>query len=233
MKVVAIIQARAGKDSRLPGKVLEKIGDLTMLDLIIGRVAQAKRVDEIWLASPWSDDELLHRATFVDGVFPGSENDVLDRYYRCAMTARADIIVRVTADDPMKDPQLIDEGIELQAKTDAPFVTNMYPRSYPIGLDVEVFPFSTLKASALTIQDPYDREHVTQHIYRQFKTEKFSTSPSYGDWRWTVDYESDLEWFRRLSRRFDLLYTPWTELRDYLLANPEEIRRESDIRQRA
>lgn len=156
---MAIIQARL-TSTRLPKKVLQKIGDKTILQRCIDNVIMAQSVDEVVVASPHDI-----RGYQCDVYADINESDVLGRYYRCADSHSADIVVRVTADCPFIDPKVIDYAVEY-------FKTHDYAYCCvaPIdGLDVEVFPFWLLEEAHKNTQDVYDREHVTPYMRRKTK----------------------------------------------------------------
>lgn len=168
MSVVAIIQARMSA-SRLPGKVLEDIGGKPMLVRVVERVKAAKAIDEIVVAT---SDQPADAA--VEGLckergfrcFRGHETDVLDRFMKAAESAGAkagDTLVRITADCPLMDPEVIDKVV--RAKTpDVDYATNVLRYTYPDGLDVEVFSFESLARAWKEATDPVHREHVTPYI---------------------------------------------------------------------
>jgi len=228
-KIVAIVQARTGS-TRLAGKQLADVGGLALLDLVIARVRQAETIDRIWLAVPANDSILIERAAEVDGIFAGDEQDVLGRFYEAAVACDADIIIRVTADDPLKDPSLIDTGVRILFNTETHFCANTQAPTFPLGLDTEVFTMDLLKRANI-YAPPSMREHVTTYMIMTEETSGFWTNPNLHDWRWTIDYQSDLEWFNDLSRWIDLRTAKWTAVRDYLFAHPKCIRTSSDVKE--
>lgn len=158
-RVLAIIQARL-TSTRLPKKVLAKIGDKTVLQHCVDNVRKAILVDEVIVASPHYIPEY-----FIAERFIGNELDVLDRYYQCAKKFNGDVIVRITSDCPFIDPNIIDEALEFFFRTDHEF-----SRFAPIdGLDVEVFSFRLLEEAWKKAKEPYDREHVTPYMIRKTK----------------------------------------------------------------
>jgi spore coat polysaccharide biosynthesis protein SpsF len=147
VKVVAIVQARMNS-SRLPGKVLADVHGRTMLQCLLDRVKSVKEIDEIVVATSEStEDDVLEQWLINNNItcFRGSELDVLDRYYFCAKEYSADIIVRITADDPLKDPDIIRRAIAImQNDSIIDYCSNTLTPSYPEGLDIEVFKCSAL-----------------------------------------------------------------------------------------
>ena len=153
---LAIIQARLNS-SRFPNKILEEINGERMLDWVIARTLMSD-VDEVVVASP---DDL----TLLVPVFVGSEDDVLDRYYQCAKEYGADIIVRITADCPLLDPDIIDFALKYFNDNRYPYV-NIAPIN---GLDVEVFSMDLLEEAWEDTTERKDREHVTPYMKRKTK----------------------------------------------------------------
>ena len=204
LRVVAIIQARMGS-SRFPGKVLTEIDGKPILEILISRIKPSKFVEQIVVATTVEKtDDILCDWLTNKGIeyFRGSERDVLDRFWQCAKLYSADVIVRITADDPLKDSEIIDEALGLLKKLDyVDYVSNTIKPTYPEGLDVEVFRFSALeKANAEATLDS-EREHVTPYIWKnmvKFKLLNFEMIPNLSDWRWTVDKPEDLEFVRSL-----------------------------------
>ena len=139
MKVTAIIQARTGS-SRLPGKVLLKVMDKTILEYVMERVVKARKVDELVVATTESkvDAEIGSLVKMRGGnVFCGSEQDVLDRFYKAASLFKAENIVRITADCPLIDPKIVDGVISHYFKTGADYCSNVIEETFPDGQDVE------------------------------------------------------------------------------------------------
>ncbi len=208
-KTVAVIQARVGS-TRLPGKVLKLLHGKTVLAHVIERVRQAAEVVEIVIAttvSPGDDaivDEALRCATT---VFRGSEEDVLSRYYGAAAESGANIVVRVTSDCPLIDPQVMDEIIRFFKRNDYDIVTNaasdISKRTYPRGLDTEVFSFSALEEAANKADKQYQHEHVTPYIYEHGRAYYHMNDTDYSRYRWTLDTEED---WRLIEALYDSLY---------------------------
>ena len=149
MNVVAIIQARLGS-TRLPGKVLKKIQNKVVLDYVIDRLKTCKKIDEIVLAITTNKkDDVLEKYAKDKKInyIRGSEEDVLSRYYEAAKKYNADIIVRITSDCPLIDPKIVDEIITKHLENNADYTANIIERTYPRGLDTEVFNFNTLETS--------------------------------------------------------------------------------------
>src|SRR5262249_44956102 len=148
-------------------------------------------------------DESLasHVRTLGFAVFAGSEDDVLDRYYRAAKDLKADVVVRITGDCPLVDPRLVDELIDEFNAEPVDYLSN---KSYPDGLDIEVFTFTTLEGAWQEARQPGEREHVTPYITQsgRFRTASFSNLEDLSGERWTVDEPEDLEVVKHVFEHF-------------------------------
>lgn len=210
MKTVAIIQARMGS-TRLPGKVMLNLYGKSMLQHVVERVYQAQNIDDIIIATTMSEqDNIIVKEAFQNGIrfFRGSEWDVLERYYLAAKENKADTIVRITSDCPLIDPLVIDEIISLYKKEKYDLVTNassdLSQRTYPRGLDTEVFSFNELTRAFKNADKQYQREHVTPYIYETNERIFYYKNPiNYSQYRWTLDTEED---FRLIKEIYLYLY---------------------------
>ncbi len=200
-KVVAVIQARMGS-SRLPGKSMAAIEGHPMLWHVVKRVERATLVSEVVVAtSELPADDAIAEFCKQEGIrcFRGSENDVLDRYYQAARAESADAVVRVTGDCPLIDPAVIDRVVESFLAGDYDYVSNTLVRTYPDGLDTEVFSFPALEEAWKQASRPSEREHVTPYLHSpRFRTlsVKNDMSLPLKRHRWTVDEAADLEFVR-------------------------------------
>lgn len=205
----AIIQARLGS-TRLPGKVLADIHGKPMIWWMLQRLNMCKTLDGIILATTESqaDDRLVdwvNRNTDIR-VFRGSEDDLVERYYRCSQSVGANVIVRITADDPLKDASIIDQSVQMfgqEGRYD--YVSNCAPATYPEGLDVEVFSHDALERVWRDATLASDREHLTTFMLNHpeaFKLGNFCYKRDLSDWRWTVDKAPDLELMRKIFAEF-------------------------------
>lgn len=165
-KIVATIEARM-TSSRLPGKVLLPALGRPMLAHLVDRLKAAPSIDEIVIATTVNptDDVLVAFAEKV-GVcaFRGSENDVMGRVLGAADSAGADVIVEITGDCPIIDPELVEQTIRVYLANSAKYVANSAIRSYPDGMDVQVFNCESLRLSESMTSAPLDREHVSLHM---------------------------------------------------------------------
>lgn len=206
-RIVCIIQARMNS-SRLWGKVAMPIAGQPMIVRVVERVRLSKRVDEIVVATTTRKEdgrivEILAEHFNDVYVERGSEEDVLDRYYQTAKKHHANIVVRITSDNPFVDPTVIDEAIELFLKTPGcEFVSNnIGSHTYPRGLDVEVLSFGTLTRLWKTTKESTDREHVTIHIKRfpdRFTWRLLKNKENLSHYRLTVDEKEDYQLAKEL-----------------------------------
>jgi spore coat polysaccharide biosynthesis protein SpsF len=211
MKTVAIIQARMSS-TRLPGKVLKVVAGRTILDRMVERVQKAKRVDETVVATTIdSSDEAIVDYCKKAGIacYRGSLQDVLDRYYQAAVLHKADIVLRLTGDCPLIDPDLIDAVVDALVNEKADFACNRLPppltRTYPIGLDVEACTFAALKQAWTEATEKHEREHVLPYLYDvpgRFKVVQLNHSEDLGKMRWTLDTPEDLVLLEQVYARF-------------------------------
>jgi len=191
-----------------------------MIGLLLERLSRAKRVDEIVVATP----EAAHNKPLVDyvselgyGVHQGSEHDVLDRYYQAAKTAKAEIIVRITADCPLIDPVLVDAVLETFSEAGVDYGANTLPPTFPDGLDTEVFTFGALEAAWRDAHEAREREHVTPFLREsdRFRRINLPSKTDYSAERWTVDEPEDLEVIQKIFQHFDPRRDfGWTEVLD-------------------
>jgi spore coat polysaccharide biosynthesis protein SpsF len=203
--------------SRLPGKVIKPILGRPMLGYIVRRLRAAPAIDEVVAAVP--DDaanEPLRRFCRHDGitVFEGSENDVLDRFYQTARFHRADTVIRITADCPLVDPEVIGRliaryksgGYDYFAVAAGADAMRLTSGRFPDGLDAECFSFSVLEQAWQEVTDPLDREHVTRFIWRQkdrFNCGQLYSDADYSHLRLTVDHLND---FALIEKIYEALY---------------------------
>ncbi len=257
-KVVAIIQGRMSS-SRLPGKILADIAGQPMLARVFVRTSRAATVSETIFATTTdpSDDPVAEYCDF-SGIpsTRGSLYDVLDRYYQTAKQAKADVVVRTTADCPVIDPALIDDVVNtVIGNWEFDFAANRLPppwgRTYPIGLDTEVCTFAALERAWKEAKEPQHREHVMPYFYEgvklitQHATRNTGISPrgfrvallhhptDFGDYRWTVDTAEDLEFIRQVYSRFDGRDDfSWKEVLDLVHDNPDLMKINAGVQHR-
>lgn len=194
--IAAIIQARTGS-TRLPNKVFKKLSGKPLIWHVVNRLKFSNKIEKIVLATTNNEnDDILEKWAIDNDItcYRGSENDVLDRYYCAALKFNVDPIVRITADDPFKDPQIIDDVINLFEKGKLDFAYNNNPPTFPEGLDTEVFSFDALCKASKNSIDPFEREHVTQYFYRNpsiFSQACLKNQTDLSYLRWTIDTQQD------------------------------------------
>ena len=211
--VVAIVLARVGS-TRLTQKVLKDIVGKPLLWHVINRLKKAKLIDEIVVATTTKEeDEPIIKLAKDNDVksYAGSEEDVLDRCYQAAKIHKADVIVRITADCPLIDPNVVDKVINYFLDNDFDYASNtnvgvrvLCKQAYPDGLDTEVFSFDALERAWKEAKLPSEREHVTPYIWKHsgvFKVGSIECDEDLSHMRWTVDYEEDLMFVREVYKR--------------------------------
>lgn len=200
-----IIQARTGS-KRLPNKVIKKIEKRTVLEHVIERVKKVENCSNVILATTdKKEDNILEKiAKKMDiAVFRGSENDVLDRYYKTAKLFNIDPIVRITADCPLIDPKIIEKVIKFYIQGDYDYVSNVHPVSYPDGQDVEVFSFKALKKAWKEAKSDFDREHVVDYIVKNhqvFKMGNVANNKDISSIRLTSDEKEDMILIKKIYK---------------------------------
>jgi spore coat polysaccharide biosynthesis protein SpsF len=184
------------------------LGGKTVLERVVDRLRRSKLIAQIVVATTASgaDDVIARECQRIGTLcFRGSESDVLDRYYRAAQAFDAESIVRVTADCPLIDSEIVDQTIEVFREQHADYSANDVPQTFPRGLDVEVFTISSLERAWRQAREPYQREHVTPYFYEH--REMFRIASLVGEtdaarYRWTLDTEDDLTLLRAVYLRF-------------------------------
>ncbi len=206
--VVVIVQARTGS-TRLPGKVMKKILGKPVLIHDLERIKLMKTIDKIVVATTDLVEDTLIPKTIAKyalhvGIYGGSALDVLDRYYKAATEFKADVIVRITSDCPLIDPKTSDLVVETFFGNDCDYCSNTLPRTFPHGLDTEVFSFEALEKAWKEADTPYEREHVTPYIRerpRMFKIANVKNDVKLDYLRWTLDYPEDFEFIKAIYER--------------------------------
>ncbi len=212
-KTVVIIQARLSS-TRLPGKVMKNLSGRPMLWQVIARCQKSKLADQVIVATTErSEDAVIEGLCRKMGTpcFKGSLANVLERYYRAATEIRADVVVRITSDCPLIDPVIIDLCLNEFAKNKYDYISNVLPgdRTFPRGLDVEVFSFSTLRTAFEKATENLETEHVTPYIW-QNKKGHFTIGPMImapleyrRDYRLVVDYPEDFLLLEKIYKVFN------------------------------
>ena len=207
-RVVAIIQARMNS-TRLPGKVLRKILGKPLLFYLTDRIKKCLMIDEIIIATTETirDDEIVNFCKQNNlKYYRGSENDVLSRFKEAASENNANIIVRICADSPLLDPNIVDQSISefIDNKDKYDYLSNTLEQTYPLGMNVEVFSVESLNKAHQKAQSEHDREHVTPYIYREnnlFKIYKKHYKSNLYHYRLTVDHKEDFDLIEKIIKR--------------------------------
>ena len=205
-KTTAIIQARM-TSTRLPGKVLMDIEGKPMLWRVINRLRFSKKIDDIILAIPdTKENDILEEFIKKNNIkyFRGSEKDVLSRYYEAAKKNKCNTIARITSDCPLIDPKIVDSVIKKYLNSSADYTSNTLKRTFPRGLDIEVFNFKVLEKAYKEAKQFYQREHVTPYIYEnpeKFRLINVKNKSNLCFMRWTVDEKKDLEFVREIYKK--------------------------------
>jgi len=237
-----ILQARMGSQ-RLPGKVLRPIAGRPMLEWCLLRLGDSKRCGRVIIATSTApqDEAIVHLCEqFEAPHFRGSENDVLGRYYEAARHFRVDPVIRITADCPLIDPNVLDALIDAFAAERVDYLSNtLNERTFPLGLDAEIFSFDALEQAYHLATKPYEREHVTPYLYQhpqQFRLTGYKNSVNLSHFRVTVDSQEDL-------RLVDAIYAHFNacdrghrfsldELIEFLSRQPELVEINRHVRQK-
>lgn len=225
----AVVQARMGS-SRLPGKVLLDLAGRPALLRLVERLRRCRTLETLVVATSLEDRDdavaALCKAHSIP-VFRGDEKDVLDRYYRAATAHGLSIVVRVTADCPLVDPNLADEMVRffIERPADFDLVTNRHPLTYPDGLDVDVLAIGGLERAWREADTPFQREHVIPFFWeRGLRVHNFECPEFlFATHRWTLDYAEDYAFLRRVFEALqhgDEIFTT-AEVLEYLASHPE------------
>lgn len=226
--ILIIAQARLGS-TRLPGKVMKQVLDKPLLWYLSKRIEQVKTPNTFIIATGPSDLNkpiIKFAQKFNINYFIGNEGDVLDRYYQTAKKYQGDIIVRVTADCPLMDPEIIDRGLDIFLNENYAYVSNVHPSTYPDGFDTEIFSFKALETAWKEAKLPSEREHVTPYIWKnpdKFPAKNYEFKVDVHTMRLTVDNPED---FILISKIIEEFHDSWENFQaedvvNYLTQNPE------------
>lgn len=226
MKIIAIVQARMGS-TRLQEKVMKPIQGRPMIELLLTRLSKSTELSQIVVAT----SDKPQNQKLVDYVrklgylcIQGSENDVLSRYVKVLDQVESDVIVRITGDCPLVDPQLVDEVIRHFLITQVEYCSNISPPTFPDGLDIEVFSAVALRRAALETQAVFDREHVTPYLRRPelFHQSNVSQVEDLSSLRWTVDESVDLQVITAVFDHFSPnVHFTWKEIYELQCLQPQ------------
>lgn len=226
-RTAIIVQARLGS-SRLPGKILQELSGRSVLAHDIERLKRVAGADLVVIATtdnPKDDPVAEHAVALGAAVFRGDEQDVLARYLGAARSVEADIVMRVTSDCPLIDPDICAALLALRAEAKADYAANNMPRLFPHGLDCEAFTREALERAAMEATEPYDREHVTPWLRRQPGLRRANlTGPGWpaNQQRWTLDFPDDLAFFQGAFAHLPMdRILPWQDVISLLGRQPE------------
>ena len=220
MNTVAIVQARMGS-TRLPGKIMRKIGVKPLFKVIYDRIKKANTLNGVVFAttnSPLDDHFCSQLENLQIQYTRGSEENVLSRYFQAACEFDADIIVRVTCDDPFKDPGIIDRCVQPLLSNGYDFSSNIISKSFAEGIDVECFTYELLEKMHLHCTEPKQLEHVTPYCYENLDTLSYFSLKDiddFSEYRLTLDNHVDLQILTELYEEFDFDYdVTYDQLKD-------------------
>jgi glutamate-1-semialdehyde 2,1-aminomutase len=217
MKTVAIVQARMGS-TRFPGKVMKRINGKPLIELLLARLARAKEIDKIVLATSLEEKNrslIAHVESLGYACERGSEHDVLSRYVEAARAHGAEVVVRITGDCPLVDAALVDECISRFRVAGVDYYSNTAPPTFPDGLDIEVMRFSALEQANQETQSAFDREHVTPYIREsgKFSKDALQSGRDLSTLRWTVDEPADFDAVEKVFAHFmPDIYFSWQDV---------------------
>jgi spore coat polysaccharide biosynthesis protein SpsF len=239
MSTVCIVQARMGS-TRLPGKVMQPILDKPMLGWVMYRLRRSRLIDQAIIATTVEkqDDRLVEFCEQQGWlVYRGSQDDVLDRYYQTARQYQADHIVRVTSDCPLIDPAVMDYVIAgyLSAAPHPDYASNTLERTYPRGLDTEVFSLAALAMAWKADASPW-REHVTPYLNQnpdRFRLQSVTNPENFSHLRWTVDTPEDLKLVRTVYEHFGHGNFSWQQVLEAFKEHPEWAAINQDVQQKS
>ena len=205
-QILAVIQARMNS-TRLPGKVLKKIGDSTCIEILLKRLSKSELIDRIIVVTSTNQyDDILYDKLNKIGVdcFRGEETNVYKRFLDALKNSEASVILRITADCPLIDPVLVDKIIREFLSKDVDYVSNVDPPSFPDGMDVEVIDRNCLENNYSSNLNKYHLEHVTSSIRenKKFSKSNFENEEDYSYIRLTLDEAIDLEVINSIFKYF-------------------------------
>ena len=224
--ITVIVQARL-TSSRLPEKVLKKISKKTIIEIIHQRLSRSKFISQIVYAIPKNKKNLKLKNFFKSkklNYFEGSEENVLDRYYKCVKKYKSDIIVRITADCPLIDPNMLDKCLKIFIKKKIDLLVNYCPPTFPDGLDIGIFNPKTLHQTWKNARSKYDIEHVVPFMLKNKNVKKYnySSKKDFSSERWTLDTEADFVVIKNIFKRFKNLNFSWKDVLKNKRKYPED-----------
>ena len=226
-RTLVILQARMSSN-RLPGKVMKEINGLPMIYWQIQRILRSKAVDDLIVATSTDvTDDVL--ADYLKGisvtVFRGNLNDVLSRYLEASLAYPHSALIRLTGDCPLVMPHLIDQMVKKFYALDVDYLSNTLKPTYPDGLDIEILKGGVLNRLVAFSLNQKEKEHVTFGIYTRpeiFKCMNYENFRDCSFQRWTVDYQEDFDFVKKIFSRFQGQESEFTyeDVNEYLDLNP-------------
>ena len=223
--IVCIVQART-QSTRFPKKILENIRNLSLIEILILRLKKAKKINKIVIASTnKKSDNILEKIAKKKKInfFRGPNDDVLKRYYLCAKKFNADIVIRITSDCPLIDTRLLDRMIKKFSEfKNVDYFSNTIKRTFPDGLDIEIFTFNALKKANKNCKNKKQREHVTQYFLNNkfFNIKNLEHKKNLSQLRWTLDEREDLNFIKKIFLNFKSIYFSYEEVLKLLKKKP-------------
>ena len=228
VRPIAIVQAHIGS-SRLPGKVMLPLGGEPILVRVVERLRFVEALADVVVATgDLSENDPIRALCAAEGItcFSGSEDDVLDRYYRAALHFHADPVLRVSSDCPLVDPVIVGRALDLFEAGRPEIAYLGFDRSFPEGLDVEVIALEALETAWREARMPSEREHVTPFIWKQpdrFPQDRIRNGDTVSHEHWSVDHPQDYSFVKAI---YAALYRPGSpfgmdETMAFLDAHPE------------
>ena len=225
-----IIQTRMGS-SRLPGKVMMRLDEKsTVLEYVINQLSFCKLIDQKIIATTnLEQDNIIEKHAKELGLecFRGNSENVLERYYECAKKYKLDNILRITSDCPLIDPEITDRVIETYLTKKYDYVSNTLPRTFPIGLDVEVFSFDVLERTWKSATLASEKEHVTPYIRNKkenFRLHNMKNFKKMDHLRWTLDRIEDFNLIKKIVTKIDKRPIVMSDILDLFSKQPELIK---------
>ena len=213
--------------TRLPGKTMERITkDKSVIDFVVEQLKFSKIIEKIIVAIPDSiEDDVTYNHLLSKKIqtYRGSLKNVLDRYYQCAKNISSSVIVRVTADCPLIDPEIVDKVITKFIKNKFDYVSNTHPRTFPYGTETEVFSFNALEKAWNETRNDFDREHVTPYFYKnpnKFSIGNVIQEKNQSNYRWTIDYNEDLELVKYIANNIIKKPILTSDIINLIIKNP-------------
>ena len=234
MKIIAIVQARMGS-TRLPGKVMRTINGKPLIEILLSRLALSKKIHEVVLATSENENNKI-LVDYVQNLgfntFIGSEDNVLERYWKCAKNLNADTIIRITGDCPLIDGELVDNIINQYILMGCDYLSNTNPPTFPDGLDTEIFSMKILEIAYQKANLTFDKEHVTPYMRNtnEFTTSNYFNSEDFSFLRWTVDEIVDLELVNNIFKELSPdIHFSWEKVIELYKLNPNKFNANNHI----